>query len=54
MTVRLVDMRVWSHRNLSGHTVYVRGLYPHRVFRCARHDCDWSFVEDHAKTENKR
>lgn len=48
MTVHLVDMRVWSHQNQHGPNVYVRGLYPNRVWRCSRHDCDWMFAEAEA------
>ena len=31
MTVHLLDMHVWSHQNLPGHTTYVRGLYPRYI-----------------------
>ncbi len=41
---RLVDWRVFTHEG-KGHRVYVRGRFPHRVWRCARHDCDWMFEE---------
>jgi len=43
--VRLLDVRVWGHKLLPGHTVYVRGKYPKRVWRCSRHDCWWSHYE---------
>lgn len=43
--IRLIDVRVWGHRELRGHSVYVRGLFPHRTWRCSRHDCDWVFIE---------
>lgn len=45
MTVRLLDVRVWNHAEQPGHSVYVRGPFPRRIWRCARHDCDWSHHE---------
>lgn len=41
----LLDMRVWTHQELPGHTAYVRGIYPTRIWRCARHDCVWAYEE---------
>lgn len=45
MATRLVDIGVWAHRHLPGHNVYVRGRFPYRIWRCARHDCDWTHEE---------
>ena len=43
--MRLIDLAVWNHDRHRGHTVFVRGKFPDRVWRCARHDCDWLFTE---------
>lgn len=42
---RLLDVRVWSHSELAGHAVFVRGRFPRRVWRCSRHGCGWAHDE---------
>ena len=49
MSVHLLDVDVFGHGELRGHQVFVRGRFPNRVWKCARHDCDFIHIEGLAR-----